>query len=230
MADGREIELGPKLRTLFGALLNSVNNVVPMQRIVATMWPDTQPTDPRRAIYTYVSRLRRHLHELDASGRVRVLVISDGCQLMVDEPRTVASAPADRPRRHAAGQMNPAETRPPSRRKSVMRSWFRRAWGNATVQEVAATAAHAADSRLVLAQDAQVTATMLQHLGSVIESVLPMGSAVIRAGAMLLIKIDDRLVVHQLTAAQQLRLDHEPQLAMSPRGVLAALGIGLESP
>jgi hypothetical protein len=66
---------------------------------------------------------------------------------------------------------------------------------------------------------------MSQHLGSLIESVRPMGSAVIRVGALLLVKIDDRLVVHQLTAAQQLRLDHEPQLAMSPHEVLAALGV-----
>jgi len=48
---------------------------------------------------------------------------------------------------------------------------------------------------------------------------MPVGTGVTTA------KIDDRLVVHQLTAAQQLRLDHEPQLAMSPREVLAALGI-----
>jgi hypothetical protein len=31
--------------------------------------------------------------------------------------------------------------------------------------------------------------------------------------------------VHQLTAAQQLQLDHQPQLALAPREILLALGI-----
>jgi len=77
----------------------------------------------------------------------------------------------------------------------------------------------------VLAHDARVTATMLEHLGPVLESLKSTKDAVIRLGAVLIVKLDKQLVVHQLTAAQQLRLDHQPQLAMSPRDILTALEI-----
>lgn len=47
----------------------------------------------------------------------------------------------------------------------------------------------------------------------------------IRTGALLIVKIDSTLVVHQLTPAQQLQLDHQPQLAQSPHQILSALEI-----
>jgi hypothetical protein len=84
---------------------------------------------------------------------------------------------------------------------------------------------HAAETRLVHAQDAAVTATLLQNLGSVLVAVQTTKEAVIRTGALLIVKIDSTLVVHQLTPAQQLQLDHQPQLAWSPHQILSALEI-----
>lgn len=70
-------------------------------------------------------------------------------------------------------------------------------------RDAAILAVHAGESRLVHAQDATVTATMLQNLGPVIAALQSTKDAVIRAGALLIVKMDSTLVVHQLTAAQQ---------------------------
>jgi hypothetical protein len=116
------------------------------------------------------------------------------------------------------------------REDPVIGSWFRRLRARSPVlREASEMAAHAAESRLVHAQDATITATMLQNLGPVISSLDSTREAVIRVGALLIVKADDRVVVHQLTAAQQLRLDHEPTLATAPHGVLAALGLPAQS-
>jgi hypothetical protein len=83
------------------------------------------------------------------------------------------------------------------------------------------------DTRLVLAQDAAMTADLLQHLGPVITSLASTKEAVIRTGALLIVKIDDKVAVHQLTASQQLQLDHhQPALATSPHEILTALRLG----
>ncbi len=109
-------------------------------------------------------------------------------------------------------------------------SWFRRmrakvgkAARSPLGREATMLAAHAVELRLVHAQDATVTATMMQNLGPVIAALQPTKDAVIRVGAFLIVKVDWVVVVHQLTAAQQLRLDHQPQLAQSPHDILAAL-------
>lgn len=96
-------------------------------------------------------------------------------------------------------------------------------WASGKIATLEAAAQHAAGSRLVHAQDATVTATMILNLGPVLNALQPTKDAVIRAGAVLIVKVDWVVVVHQLTAAQQLRLDHEPELAQSPRDILAAL-------
>jgi DNA-binding response OmpR family regulator len=112
----------------------------------------------------------------------------------------------------------------------VLGSWFRRmrastraAATSPAARDAAAVAAHALDSRLVLAQDATVTATMMQNLGPVLGSLQPTKDAVIRVGALLIVKVEWTVAVHQLTAAQQLLLDHQPQLLTSPHLILAAL-------
>ncbi|MGH4010558.1 MAG: CHAT domain-containing protein [Pseudonocardiaceae bacterium] len=113
----------------------------------------------------------------------------------------------------------------------VLGSWFRRVWGRICraahspwAHEATIVATHAAESRLVHAQDATVTATLMQNLGPVIAALQPTEEAVIRLGALLLVKIADKpLVVLQLTSAQQLALDHQPQLAKSPHDILSAL-------
>ncbi|WP_156960427.1 response regulator transcription factor [Amycolatopsis taiwanensis] len=111
----------------------------------------------------------------------------------------------------------------------VLGSWFRRMRARMRPaasrlgRETALMAAHALDSRLVLAQDATVTATMMQNLGPVLTSLQSTKDAVIRVGALLIVKVEWTVAVHQLTAAQQLVLDHRPQLLTSPQDILAAL-------
>ncbi|MDQ3787838.1 MAG: hypothetical protein M3422_11405 [Actinomycetota bacterium] len=108
----------------------------------------------------------------------------------------------------------------------VLGSWFRRLRAGARSpvgRELAQVAAHAAESRLVLAHDATVTATMLQNLGPVLTALQPTKDAVVRVGALLIVKVEGVVGVHQLTAAQQLQLDHQPRLATAPHEILAAL-------
>jgi hypothetical protein len=116
------------------------------------------------------------------------------------------------------------------RAEPVIGSWFRRMTARAQqglqapmAREAALTGLHVADSRLVLAQDAEVTARLLQNLGPVIGSLQPTKDAVLRVGALLIVKVDWAVNVFQLTAAQQARLDHHPQLASTPHEIVAAL-------
>ena len=116
------------------------------------------------------------------------------------------------------------------RAEPVIGSWFQRLWAglgpamhSPAATEAALMALHAGESRLYLAQDAMVTATLLQNLGPVIASLQPTKDAVLRVGALLIVKVDWAVQVFQLTAAQQAILDHHPQLASSPREIIAAL-------
>jgi hypothetical protein len=119
-----------------------------------------------------------------------------------------------------------------SRDDPVAGSWFRRmlatikeAAHSPAAREATLVAAHVADTRLVLAQDAAVTAALLQNLGPVLAALQPTKDAVIRAGALLIVKVDWTVNVFQLTAAQQAMLDHQPQLARSPHEIIAALNL-----
>jgi hypothetical protein len=118
------------------------------------------------------------------------------------------------------------------RNDPVVGSWFRRMVARASdgmrsgaAQDVTLTAARAFDSRLVLAQDADVTARLLQNLAPVLGALQPTKDAVIRVGALVVVKVEWAVSVFQLTAAQQTRLDHSPQLASSPSQIMAALGL-----
>jgi hypothetical protein len=90
-------------------------------------------------------------------------------------------------------------------------------------REALLTAVHVADSRLVQAQDAYVTATLLQNVGPVLQALQPTQDAVVRAGALLIVKVDWVVQVFQLSAAQQAILDHRPQPAASPKQIIDAL-------
>ena len=74
------------------------------------------------------------------------------------------------------------------------------------------------------AQDAAITATLMQNLGPLIASLDKTKDAVIRVGAMLVVKVEWRLAVYHLTPAQQFLLDHKPELATSPENIARALG------
>jgi hypothetical protein len=109
-----------------------------------------------------------------------------------------------------------------SRGEPVIGSWFRR-MDASLKREALLTALHVADSRLVQAQDAQVTATLLQNVAPVLQALQPTKDAVVRAGALLIVKVDWMVQVHQLTAAQQAVLDHRPQLVASPKEIITVL-------
>ncbi|MET9001475.1 sigma-70 family RNA polymerase sigma factor [Amycolatopsis sp. NPDC004169] len=119
----------------------------------------------------------------------------------------------------------------------ILGSWFRRLRAKVRLaartpkgRELAHVAAHAAEARLVLSQDATITATMLQNLGPVLTALQPTKEAVIRVGALLIVKVDGVVGVHQLTSAQQFQLDHQPGLAMAPHEILTALQLGPGDP
>lgn len=76
-----------------------------------------------------------------------------------------------------------------------------------------------------LAQDAMITSALLENADAVITALQPTRDAVVRLGAILIVKTDGRPVVTQLTPAQQARLDHAPHLAAAPGKITAALGI-----
>lgn len=128
-----------------------------------------------------------------------------------------------------------ADLRIEGRDEAVIGSWFRtmraaakQAAASPGGREAVLTAAHVADTHLVLAQDAQVTAVLLQNLGPVLQSLQPTKDAVLRIGALLIVKVEWAVQVFQLTAAQQALLDHRPQLALSPHEVIAALQLSTE--
>ncbi|WP_316781255.1 hypothetical protein [Streptomyces sasae] len=118
------------------------------------------------------------------------------------------------------------------REDPILGSWFRRmratisrAARSRAVREGALTATHIADARLLLPLDATITATMMQNVGPLLTSLQPTKDAVVRIGAVLVVKVDWQVHVLQLTAAQQATLDHRPQLATSPRDVISAIGL-----
>lgn len=118
-----------------------------------------------------------------------------------------------------------------TRGEPVIGSWFqlmvaslKRVAKTPAGREALLTATHVADSRLIQTQDAYVTATLLQNVGPVLQALQPTKDAVVRAGALLIVKVDWVVQVYQLTAAQQAVLDHQPHLASSPREIITALG------
>jgi hypothetical protein len=122
------------------------------------------------------------------------------------------------------------------RDEPISGSWFRRmragvkqAVHSPATQEAMLAATHAVDSRLVLAQDAHVTAVLLQNLGPVLTSLQPTKDAALRVGALLIVKVDWVVQVFQLTAAQQAILDHRPELARSPREIIEALQLSSQN-
>ena len=67
---------------------------------------------------------------------------------------------------------------------------------------------------------------MLQNTGPVLQALQPTRDAVIRVGALLIIKADWAVYVYQLTAAQQAILDHQPHLAAAtPKEIITDTGV-----
>ncbi|WP_157876331.1 hypothetical protein [Streptomyces sp. Root264] len=106
----------------------------------------------------------------------------------------------------------------------VIGSWFRRLWASSAVRSGALTGLHMADQRLVLAQDAAITSALMQGLPPLIAALDSTKDAVVRIGAVLIVKLDWQVFVFQLTAEQQVTLNHQPHLVRSPQEALQAMG------
>ncbi len=79
------------------------------------------------------------------------------------------------------------------------------------------------DLEKLLQGDATVTALLMENLAPVIAALAPNNDAVVRMGALLIVKADGAVQVHQLTSRQQVLLDDNPSLARSPGEIIAAL-------
>ena len=65
--DGRQVGLGPpQQRTVAAALALEAGKVVPVDRLVALVWPGEPPPSARNALQALVSRLRRLLAGTEA--------------------------------------------------------------------------------------------------------------------------------------------------------------------
>lgn len=71
--------------------------------------------------------------------------------------------------------------------------------------------------------EAARTATLLRNLGPVLAALHAYAEAILRVGALLLVKQGARLTVQELTKTQQVRLDREPDLATAPALILPTL-------
>ncbi|OLR90195.1 hypothetical protein [Actinokineospora bangkokensis] len=112
-----------------------------------------------------------------------------------------------------------------SREDPVLGSWFRRMGARL---RVAAGSELGLEARLALEQKLQQqnaanAAALMQNLGPLLTAIQAQREAVIRLGPVLVVKVEDQVVVHQLTTQQQLALDHRPGLLKAPRDVLAAI-------
>jgi len=78
-SDGATLDLGGrKQRALLALLLLDANRVVPVERLIASLWDDEPPDSARKALQVYVSQLRKAL------GRDRVVTQSPGYLLRVE--------------------------------------------------------------------------------------------------------------------------------------------------
>jgi hypothetical protein len=123
-----------------------------------------------------------------------------------------------------------------SREDPVLGSWFQRMWAAVSTavrtplaREGALVATHIIDTRVVLIHDAVITAKLMENLPPVISALNGYEEAVIRVGALLIVKVDGKVAVHQLTPAQQAIMDHQPELAKAPREVFACLGLSSQN-
>lgn len=66
--DGSRVEVGHSLqRRVLAALLADVGRVVPADTLVDRVWGDSEPRSGRQALYSYISRLRGTLRDLQVS-------------------------------------------------------------------------------------------------------------------------------------------------------------------
>jgi DNA-binding SARP family transcriptional activator len=84
--DGRAVPVGsPKHRVLLAALLLSAGRPVSVADLVEALWADAPPDRPRRALQTYVTRLRALLEEADPGAGLLIVTCADGYLIDVAE-------------------------------------------------------------------------------------------------------------------------------------------------
>ncbi|GAA2803373.1 AfsR/SARP family transcriptional regulator [Saccharopolyspora taberi] len=85
LVDNRSLPIpGGKQRTLLGALLLHANEVVPVDELVEHIWGDELPHRPRRALHTYLTRLR-HTLARQGAGLAR-LIHTSGAGYLIEIP------------------------------------------------------------------------------------------------------------------------------------------------
>jgi hypothetical protein len=118
------------------------------------------------------------------------------------------------------------------RDEPVLGSWFRRMRARLTgaarspaAQDALADLVQRTELEVVLRPEAEVTAHLMASLAPLITSMERTRDAVVRVGAVLIVKNDGALFVNQLTTRQQVILNHSPHLLAAPDTVLSALGL-----
>ena len=96
-------------------------------------------------------------------------------------------------------------------------SWFRRLW-----VKVPPMVDHRLGSELVRRPEAEVTATMLQHIGPVVTALQPTRDAVIWIGAVLVTKVDGEVSARELTLEEQSWLTQKPHVLTAPKVLVSA--------
>jgi hypothetical protein len=110
----------------------------------------------------------------------------------------------------------------------VRGSWFRRMRATRSRVSRSLDERAALDHALVLqlreGVDADSTDRLMARVTPLLTSLQDIEKAVIQIGALLIVKVDGKILVHQLTAReQQLILDHSPSLLAAPDRILRAL-------
>ncbi|WP_031468776.1 winged helix-turn-helix domain-containing protein [Sciscionella sediminilitoris] len=212
-------------------LAEDVDRQVSEAELTARIWsPIDPPAEPLAVLITRLNRKLRpsvSIREADSDGYVLAIEPVPASELTIPVTVYLSEESAHREVQTAVEDLiQAAGADIVHRDRPVLGSWFRRMWarmGPIADSELGRIATHTLESRLVLEQDATVTATMMQHLGPLLAGLQNTRDAVIRVGALLIVKADWAVSVHQLTAEQQLVLDHHPQLLTAPHEVLDAL-------
>src|SRR2546423_5314520 len=88
--DGRVHTLARRQeRDVLAVLLLNPGRVTPVDRLVALLWNDNPPGEPRRALHSHVSRIRRLLTEVGAADYDVALASPDGGYLLSIDPNLI---------------------------------------------------------------------------------------------------------------------------------------------
>lgn len=114
--DGSEVDLGaPKMRSVLALLLMHRGDVVSVDRLADSLWPDEPPATAANTLQSYVSHLRRRLEPARKSSAESILRYRAGGYVLDVEPDQVDASTFER-LVQAASQL----TEPASRRQALV--------------------------------------------------------------------------------------------------------------